>query len=88
MADKKIPMRMCIACRQMKEKRELVRVVKTADGLKVDKTGKLSGRGAYICSNEECVKKLFKQKLLNKAFSMEVPDDVYVSLEEALLDKE
>ncbi len=87
MADKKVPMRMCIACREMKQKRELVRVVKTADGIKPDKTGKLSGRGAYVCPTEECVKKLRKQKLLNRTFSCEVDDDVYTAVEEALIDK-
>ena len=87
MAEKKNPMRMCIACREMKQKRDLVRVVKTADGIKPDKTGKLSGRGAYVCPLEDCVKKLRKQKLLNKAFSCEVGDDVYTAVEEALIDK-
>lgn len=87
MADKKVPMRMCIACREMKQKRELVRVVKTADGIKPDKTGKISGRGAYVCPTEDCVKKLRKQKLLNRTFSCEVGDDVYTAVEEALIDK-
>lgn len=87
MADKKVPMRMCIACREMKQKRDLVRVVKTPDGIKPDKTGKISGRGAYVCPSEDCVKKLRKQKLLNRTFSCEVSDDVYTAVEEALIDK-
>ena len=55
MADKKIPMRMCVACREMKPKKDLIRVVKTADGIRLDKTGKLAGRGAYVCNDKECV---------------------------------
>ena len=77
MAEKKIPMRMCIACREMKEKRELLRIVKTADGIKVDKTGKLSGRGANICSSPDCASKLVKGKLLNRAFETAVSDETY-----------
>ena len=75
---KKIPMRMCIACREMKPKSEMTRVVKSADGeIRLDVTGKAPGRGAYICSGEECLKKLQTKKLLNKAFSTDVSADVY-----------
>ena len=87
MAEKKKPMRMCIACREMKLKNQLFRVVKTADGIVPDKTGKVSGRGAYICDSDECIKKLRKQKLLHKVFSMDVDDAVYLAVEEALLEK-
>ncbi|MDR1940459.1 MAG: YlxR family protein [Clostridiales bacterium] len=76
---KKIPMRMCIACREMKEKRGLLRIVKNADGkIFWDEKGKASGRGAYICDNPACINKCVKKKLLNKVFSSEIPDDVYV----------
>ncbi len=80
---KNIPMRMCIACREMKPKAELTRVVKSADGeIKLDVTGKAPGRGAYICNGEECLKKLQNKKLLHKAFSANVSDAVYQGVEE------
>ena len=71
----------------MKEKNQLFRVVKTVDGIVPDKTGKVSGRGAYICDSEDCIKKLRKQRLLNKVFSMNVDDAVYDAVEEALIEK-
>lgn len=80
---KKIPLRTCIACRQEKEKREMLRVVKNANGeVTLDFSGKLPGRGAYLCNSEACIKKLRKQRLLNRAFSMEVPEEVYTRIEE------
>lgn len=75
---KTVPLRMCIACREMKPKCEMLRVVKNADGeIFPDRTGKAPGRGAYICDNGECLKKLNKARLLNKAFSAPVPSEVY-----------
>ena len=75
---KSVPMRMCIACREMKPKKEMIRVVKTAEGeIYADPTGKAAGRGAYICAAEDCRKKLESKKLLNKAFSAAVPQTVY-----------
>ena len=83
---KKIPMRMCIACREMKPKADMTRVVKNADGeIFPDPTGKAPGRGAYICSGEECLKKLTGKKLLNKAFSANVDSEVYRVVEEDAL---
>ena len=80
---KKIPTRMCIACREMKPKSEMTRVVKNADGeIFADPTGKAAGRGAYICANLECLKMLEKKKLLHKAFSTNVPEAVYICVEE------
>lgn len=77
------PKRMCVACREMKEKREMFRVVKNAAGeVFADFSGKAAGRGAYICNNDECVKRLKKQRLLNKAFSAPVSDEVYRRIEE------
>ncbi|HAC10251.1 MAG TPA: DUF448 domain-containing protein [Clostridiales bacterium] len=77
------PKRMCVACREMKEKREMFRVVKNAAGeIFADFSGKAAGRGAYICNNDECVKRLKKQRLLNKAFSAPVSDEVYRRIEE------
>ena len=83
---KKIPMRTCIACREEKPKREMLRVVKNAEGeIRLDFSGKLPGRGAYICDSEACIKKLKKSRLLNRAFSQEVPEEVYRAVEEEYL---
>ena len=61
--EKKVPMRTCIACRANKPKKELMRVVKFNDEIKLDLTGKLNGRGAYVCADKACVEKLKKQKM-------------------------
>ncbi len=85
MGTKKIPMRMCTACREMKPKRELVRVVKTADGeILLDTTGKLNGRGAYICKSKECFLKAKKINAFSRAFEASVPEEVYSQLERSL----
>ncbi len=77
---------MCIACREMQDKRSMLRIVRTAQGEIVpDRTGKLSGRGAYLCDKPECVKKLRKYRLLSKTFSCEVAEETYLAVEEALL---
>ncbi len=86
MAVKKIPMRTCIACRCEKPKKELIRIVKNKDGVfSVDRTGKLSGHGAYICNEKACYEKLINKKLLNYAFQLEVPNTVYETIKEELL---
>ncbi len=83
---KSVPMRMCIACREMKPKKELLRVVKNALGeIAVDTSGKAAGRGAYICTAEACQKKLSDKKLLNKAFSADVDISVYENVKEKTL---
>ena len=84
MAKKKAaPQRMCIACREMMPKKDMLRVVKNADGeIFADFSGKAPGRGAYICDKEECRKKLNDKKLLHKAFSSEVPQEVYSGIRE------
>lgn len=83
---KSVPMRMCIACREMKPKKEMLRVVKTAQGdILVDVSGKAAGRGAYICTAELCQKKLNDKKLLNKAFSADVAASVYENVKEERL---
>ena len=82
MKEKKIPMRMCIACHEMMPKKEMLRIVKPKDGeVSIDFTGKAAGRGAYICDNSECIKKLRKARLLNKVFSAEIPQEVYDKIE-------
>lgn len=85
MGVKKIPMRMCTGCREMKPKGELIRIVKTPEGeIKLDRVGKLNGRGAYICKSAECLKKAQKTGALSRAFSMEVPSEIFVFLEKEL----
>ncbi|MDE6000951.1 MAG: YlxR family protein [Clostridia bacterium] len=79
---KKIPLRMCIACRELKEKRAMLRVVKSDDKIFIDFSSKAAGRGAYICDNPECIKKLKKGRLLNKVFSCNVDEGVYTAIEE------
>ena len=80
---KKIPMRMCIACRVMKPKKEMTRVVKNALGeIFFDPTGKAAGRGAYVCADEACLKKMSDKKLLHKAFSANVETTVYETVRE------
>lgn len=80
---KKIPLRMCIACKELKEKKSMLRVVKNAEGkIFLDFSSKAQGRGAYICDDTECIKKLKKQRLLNKVFSCDVDDGVYRAIEE------
>ena len=80
-----VPMRTCIACREMKPKKQMMRIVKNADGeIFADPTGKASGRGAYICDAEACRKKLLNKKLLHKAFAASVGESVYLAVEENL----
>lgn len=77
--EKHIPERMCVVCRTMLNKRDLVRVIKTKEGeIKLDLTGKVSGRGAYICKN--CMEKCVKTKALNRAFKESVPQEIYDKL--------
>lgn len=77
---KKIPMRMCVVCRNMFAKGELLRLVRTDSGVVIDTTGKLAGRGTYICKNPECIEKCAKRKTLDKVFSEKIPDDIYEKL--------
>lgn len=74
---------MCIACRGLKEKRSMLRIVKNSEGkIFLDFSSKASGRGAYICDSPECIKKLKKQRLLNKVFSTAVDEEIYTAIEE------
>ena len=89
MKEKKIPLRMCTGCGEHKPKRELVRVVKSPEGdISLDLTGRKSGRGAYICPNTECLAKAKKARRLEKAFSCQIPDDVYAAMEKELKDEQ
>ena len=85
MKTKKTPMRMCLGCREMMPKLELMRVVRTPDGsIVLDKTGKVSGRGAYICKNKECFNKSVKSKALSRALEVQVEDDILLALEKEI----
>lgn len=79
----KIPQRMCVGCRQMMPKSELIRIVKSPDGvISVDDKGKAAGRGAYLCHNVDCLNKAYKAKLLDKNLDTTVSDDVFEKLKE------
>jgi uncharacterized protein len=85
MAVKKIPMRKCLGCMEQKPKKELVRVVKSADGdISLDLTGKKNGRGAYICPNVSCLEKAKKAKRIERAFECTIPAEVYEAMESEL----
>ncbi len=76
-------LRMCLACKNMFDKKDLVRIVKNKEGqVFIDSTGKQNGRGAYVCKNAECLQKLQKQKLLNKTFKTNIDEAIYKNLEE------
>lgn len=79
---KKIPMRQCVGCGEMKSKKEMMRVLKTTEGpIVLDLTGKKNGRGAYLCKQESCLLKARKSKGLERSFKISIPDEVYDSLE-------
>ena len=81
----KIPMRQCLGCREMTPKRELIRVVRSPEGeISLDFKGKASGRGAYVCPNPACLKKAVKARALERAFSAQIPPEVYEKLNEEM----
>ena len=81
MAERKIPLRKCIGCNEMKDKRELVRIVRNKEGeISVDLTGKKPGRGAYICKGIDCLNKAQKAKRLERAFSTAIEAEIYDTL--------
>lgn len=89
MQNKKIPLRKCTGCGEMKPKKELVRVVKTPEGeISLDPTGKMNGRGAYLCKDPQCLRKAQKSKRIEKALSCTVPDEIYNKLEQELMSSE
>ena len=80
--EKKIPMRQCLGCREMKPKKELIRVVRSPEGeISLDFKGKASGRGAYVCPDPRCLKKAIKARALERAFSAQIPPEIYERLE-------
>lgn len=85
MSTKKVPLRQCIGCGEMKSKKEMIRVLKTEDeGIVLDATGRKNGRGAYVCPTMECFRKAVKNKGLERSFKMPVPKEVYESLEKEM----
>ena len=81
MAPKKIPMRMCVACRTMRPKKELLRIVRSAEGaVSIDVTGRAPGRGAYICRDAACLERAIKTKALERAFEQKVEPALYEKL--------
>ena len=81
--EKKVPVRTCVACKAKKPKKELIRIVKNDNGIFVDRTGKVNGRGAYICDDISCLKKLIKAKPLARVFECEIKNEVYTEIEVA-----
>ena len=82
---KKVPLRQCIGCQEMKSKKEMIRVIKTAeDEIMLDATGRKNGRGAYLCPSMECFKKAVKSKGLERSFKMAIPKEVYETLEKEM----
>jgi len=84
---KKIPMRQCVGCGEMKEKPSLIRIIKDNTGaISLDVTGRKNGRGAYVCKNKECLAMLKKKNGLDKAFQMRVDKEIYEQLEKEFAD--
>ena len=75
---KKIPMRQCMGCRERRAKKEMIRVVRTTEGaVQLDFSGKLNGRGAYLCPNPDCLKKAIRSKALDRSLEVAIPQEVY-----------
>ena len=83
--NKKIPMRKCVGCQEMKSKKEMMRVLKTSeDTFELDATGKKNGRGAYLCFSKECFEKAVKNKGLERSYKQAIPKEVYEKLEKEM----
>ena len=83
--EKKIPLRQCLGCREMKPKKELIRVVRSPEGeISLDFKGKASGRGAYLCPEPACLKKAVRAKALERALSVSIPPEIYEKLREQM----
>ncbi len=78
--EKKLPLRLCIGCNAMKNKKEMIRIVKNEEGINLDKTGKKNGRGAYLCDDVECLEKAIKSRGLERSFKMAISKEIYTKL--------
>lgn len=78
---KKVPLRKCAGCNEMQPKKELVRVLRTEEGIVIDLTGKKNGRGAYLCPNKNCLQKAKKTKALDRSLKVAIPEEIYSELE-------
>ena len=84
-ANKKVPVRRCVGCQEMKEKKEMIRVIRTQEGeFLLDATGKKNGRGAYICPSGECLRKAVRNRGLERSFRQPIPAEVYEALEKEM----
>ena len=82
---KKVPVRLCLGCREPRAKNELLRIVRTAEGeIKLDRKGKLSGRGAYICPSRACFDRARKSKAIERSLEVTIPEEIYDSLADAI----
>lgn len=89
MSGKKIPVRQCVGCQEMKPKKEMIRILKTAEEeIVLDLSGRKNGRGAYLCNCRECLDKAIKQKGLERSFKMRIPVEVYQNLEKEFEESE
>ena len=84
MANKKIPLRQCVGCGEMKAKKELIRVIKNDEGVFLDASGRKNGSGAYICADTDCLEKARKSKGLERSLKVAIPDEVYENLEKEM----
>ena len=85
MKTRKIPMRMCVGCREMKEKRSLMRIVKSGEGvISFDRVGKAPGRGAYVCRSKECLDRAVRQRQLERALETKIDEQVFAQLMEEI----
>lgn len=74
---KKIPMRMCVACREMQPKKDLLRIVRTPEGaIEIDRSGRMNGRGAYVCGRRECLEKAIKTRALERALDQKIDEEI------------
>jgi hypothetical protein len=86
---KKQPQRTCMGCNEKKDKKELIRVVKSSDGqINIDKTGKMPGRGAYICDKEECLQKAIKTKRLERVLETQFDNDIYEKIRGVIIEQQ
>ncbi|WP_301859498.1 YlxR family protein [uncultured Megasphaera sp.] len=85
MKQRKIPLRICAGCQEQKSKKEMIRIVRTPEGtVEIDKTGKKSGRGVYICQNPDCLNKAYKEHRLERSLKTKVSEEIYQALQKEL----